>query len=171
MGLNDILLSTELLADLYENALLMPVADRTTASVSPGPGYPVLGGHKKNICLVVDCPGSPFLPEKHLLFITRMLEACRLSIDDTAILNQASGTLRIEKIREQLSSEKILLFGVDPDQLGIGLPLTPFESGELGGCRIFYFPSLDEINQTTAEGRNVKGKLWAVLQKIFELQG
>ena len=48
------------------------------------PPYKILGNHNRKITILVNAPGSPFLPDNQLSFLTKILEACRMNVGVSA---------------------------------------------------------------------------------------
>ena len=97
MSLNELRLSSSLVAMLYPNSLL----DMGNDDATQVPNKPVgeqkideetkalkwLGNNQKNILIVVRYNDIVHLPDDELKFLTGILTACKLSLDDVAIIN------------------------------------------------------------------------------------
>ena len=162
MSINDTVLTGELLEALYKNQLVLPVAAQPTTET-----YAVLGRNQRRICLLIDCAGTAFLPEQHLNFVSRLLDACHLSPDDIVLVNQASARVRIDALIAQLRPLKLLLFGVPATAIGISTAIADFEHLEQPGCMVHAFPALDLINQAGAAAQGLKKQLWTALKTMF----
>src|ERR1700761_3571638 len=77
-----------------------PTPKTAAPTEAPSTGYKFLGGNKKNISILVNSPGSAFLPDNQLTFLPKILEACRMNIGDVAIINTASAPVSIGLLRE-----------------------------------------------------------------------
>src|SRR5258708_37765994 len=108
MSLNNIQLQDFIIGELYKDSLLVS-SDRAPAATSPSAPaatpletttpYKVLGNHGRKVTILVNAPGSPFLPDNQLNFLTKILEACRLNMEDVAIVNHASASVNITALR------------------------------------------------------------------------
>ena len=94
MDLNSISLSAPVLAELYGNTLVEQGAysPNTEASIpakeeEKSTGWKSLGNNKKNILILVKYPDLEFLPEQQLNFLNGMLTACKIELNDTALIN------------------------------------------------------------------------------------
>src|SRR5690242_1891444 len=100
MGLNDIELSPAILAAMYKSLLVESEPDelkqfeppKNPAPPAPSveqsaPTWKQLGNNQKQILIVVRYEDSPILPDTALNLLTNMLNACKLSLDDVAIVN------------------------------------------------------------------------------------
>ena len=167
MSINDTILTGQLLEALYKNHLVIPGRDTLPATRASAGTYTVQGRNLRGICVLVDFAGTPFLPEHHLVFLTRLLSACRLSADDIALVNQASDAVQFDRLTGQLHPQILLLFGVPATAIGLSPALAFFENREMDACDVYAFPSLDEINREGADAQGMKKQLWAILKTIF----
>jgi hypothetical protein len=171
------------IADLYKNTLIhdpeavapiekaekvekRPVAAEKAA---PPPGYRYLGSNGRNISILVDFSNEPFLPDMHLQFLTKMLDACKLNLGDVAILNVSTTPVEIERLKNQLQPKYVLLFGVDTGSIKLPFQFPSFKEQEYAGSRYLFVPRLDELNVDTEEGKLLKSKLWVCLRKLFNV--
>lgn len=143
-----------------------PPAMPVTAPAA-GTVYKFLGNNKQQVVIVVRSPGEAFLPESHLQMLSKMLGACKLNLGDVAIVNDSTLRVEINILKEQLRPQKILLFGVSPDETGLPMHFPLFKDQDYGGCVYLHAPSMHELNQETEDGKVLKRKLWESLKKIF----
>src|SRR5688500_220954 len=109
MSLNNLALSSQLIADLYPTSLIEQVP-----SSSKKETLKFLGKNQKNILILVSKDNAVFLEDSELNFLTSVLTACKLSLADIAIVNLSS----LERpdylnIKKQLNSRIVLLFDVE----------------------------------------------------------
>lgn len=147
----------------------LPVADHQPAAASPDPAYSFLGGNLKKIILLQSSPDAPFLPEPHLVFLTKMLEACKMNLTDVAILNHFTRAVTISSLKAQLNPATIILFGLNPTEIKLPFTIPAFKIQEYDHCRYLCSPALHTLNQDTEEGKLLKSKLWLCLRKLFEV--
>lgn len=137
-----------------------------TATSAP---YKTLGNHRRNITILVNAPGSPFLPDNQLSFLTKILEACRLNMGDVAIVNHASAPVNITALRAQLQPSVILLFGLEPTTIRLPINFPVFKLQPYDQCTYLSAPALDLLVQTSEESKLLKSKLWLCLKSIFDV--
>jgi hypothetical protein len=178
MGLNDIILSSNMLTGLYKNNLIGP---EEKENLRPGPtpkeakeeaapeGYKFLGKNKKSICLITKCTDAVFVSEPDLNFISKLIGACKMNLEDVAILNQANTDIIISTLKKQLKPKSIILFGVDPTSIKLPIHFPAFKLQEYNGTTYLLAPTLEELNQETNEGKILKSKLWVCLKQLFGL--
>jgi hypothetical protein len=170
MSLNNIQLPGFLIEEWYSDKLIVSPAATSTLSAkgtkSPA-SFKFLGDNRRHITILVHAPGSPFLPDNQLAFLTKILEACRLTLADVAIVNNAADPVNIPEIRSQLSPKTLLLFGLEPSALRLPINFPPFKPLDYDGCTFLSAPGLDQLVAGTEESKLLKSKLWVCLQTIF----
>ena len=195
MSLNDITLPVFIIDELYKDNLLVspgaspaiPEAPATSqASPKPSPpiapqahpatptpaepsGYKFLGNHRRKVSIIVHSPGSAFLPDDQLSFLTKILEACRMNIGDVAIINNATTPVTVAALRQQLHPESILLFGLEPTAIRLPINFPAFRLQPYDDCTYLSAPALDIVSQPSEEGRLLKSKLWVCLKTLFNV--
>jgi hypothetical protein len=144
-----------------------------TAAPQPTPEtsapYKTLGNHRRKITILVNAPGSPFLPDNQLSFLTKILEACRLNMGDVAIVNHAPAPVNITALRAQLQPSVILLFGLEPTTIRLPINFPVFKLQLYDQCTYLSAPALDLLVQTSEESKLLKSKLWLCLKSLFEV--
>ena len=130
-------------------------------------GYSFLGNNNRSIVLLVNFSEAPVIPDVHLQFLSRMLEACKLNLGDVAILNQSKQSLDIKQLKEQLHPVSLVLFGVKSVDIGLPLNFPLFKPQVYDGITYLYVPALELLNQDTEEGKLQKSKLWVCLRQLF----
>ena len=119
MGINHIRLSSELIAALYPESLVegntpepakenvrisKPVADKS-------PAYHFLGENNRSICFLANYPEGDFLPDDQLEFLKKMLAACKLSLNDIALLNIARSAFNLADLKSTIASANNISLG------------------------------------------------------------
>lgn len=192
MSLNDIQLSSAQLADWYGRHLVAgsgneapgtrPAGPPAVAEIPPAatpathnPAPPAaakplqwLGKNQKNIAILVNYPKEAYLPGDELNFLASILQACRLNLGDVAIVNHAHFPLAPAALAEQLQSRYLLLFGVPVAEPALQ-QLAPFTPLQQNGCSIVQAPPLDQLNNNSPEGKQLKMKLWVCLKQLFNV--
>lgn len=175
MSLSDISLPGTVIADLYRDKLVQTgqsevkepaAADKTTTASN---NYKFLGNNQQQVTIIVDFDHEAFIPDKHLQFLTKMLEACKLNLGDVAIVNHAKKAVDMEVLRQQLNPAYVLLFGVEPTQTKLPLNFPQFKEQAFAGASYLHTPALDILNQDSEEGKLLKSKLWVCLKKLFKV--
>ena len=177
MGLNNIELTPSSLVALFGTVLIESEAGEInsftpapkTESKAPEINEPALkhlGNNQKQILIVVNYSDCPILPDPALSLLTNMLNACKLSLADVAIINFHNyRTNSSKEILAKFKSRQILLFGIEPADFGLPVNFPLFQIQALAGATFLYSNSLDEI----ATDKLAKSKLWVSLQHIFKV--
>ena len=131
MGINDLQLSAEMIAVLYpEN--LVAMGDPAPAGNTTGPEqlqalkterYSFSGKNLRSICVLVSTPDGGVMPEEKLVFLQKILEACKCGMDDIALINTYRQPLDLERLKSQFSPRVIFLWGVVPEITGLQNPI------------------------------------------------
>ena len=167
MDLNHIELPAFTVAELYRNSLVMPGQKTSSASLATEKIKPKsLGNNRRHILIAVNDSQSAFVSDKDLELLTGILGACKLSLDDVALVNmqQWEGP-GYKELTTSFNAELVFLFGITPQAFGLPLDFPHFQSQSFNQVRYLPAPVLAEI----AADRNLKTALWNALKKIFNL--
>lgn len=172
MDLNQVKLTPDLLGGLYRKVLVTennPLTTTRSAGIAHENNHqPIrsLGGHQRSILIVVNNPNSPFLKDEELTYLTRILNACKLTLEDVALVN-ISGISQVnyELLLQQYPSEKVICFGVTPEMLELPIDFPYYQLQKSGNSIYLHAPSLAALEPQETERR----KFWGSLQKLFNL--
>jgi hypothetical protein len=128
-----------------------------------------LGDHSKEIVVVVNDPASVYLNEPDFILLTSILNACRLTIADIALINLGNQNATLHQILNKLPSKLVIAFEVDSKALKIKLPTNFYKLTPLGESNLLFSKSLASMQGMDANAKQEKAKLWAVLKQIFQL--
>ncbi len=191
MSLNDIILTPGSLTGLYASALVQVDgaktsphahghgdADAGTGADAKEPARPAapaasaaspfkhLGNNRCSILVLVNYAGKAYLPDEELEFLTKMLLACKLSLDDVAIVNT-------NHYRDMISSDylryfkplTVFLFGIEPSGFGLPVSFPMYQVQSVAGVTFLYTPPLED----RLKDELFKSRLWISLKRIFNL--
>ena len=171
MDLNNIDLPASTLAELYRSSLVLPVDKSPEKVITPverptldTPEWKWLGSNKKNVLVLVRYADALYLPANDLELLTSILTACKLSLEDVAILNLYHyPDFDHAQAARALKPARILLFGIEP--AGIGLPknLPSFQIETIQQTSYLSSPEIASLR----EDRNLKTNLWNSLKRLF----
>ena len=138
MGLNNIQLKPNVLADLYKNSLI-----ETNATEVKQVKY--LGDNQKNILVIVSHHSVPFLTDQELNFLTTVLGACILSIADIGIINRSH--CEVTDLQNMINTEgrNVLLFGTEPLSIGLPINFPAFQLQAFNNRTYLHAPVLSQI--------------------------
>ena len=129
-----------------------------------------LGNNRKGFSIAVSDTDSVFLNDRHLAFLTKLLEACKLNLGDIALVNLVGEKAsRIDQIKKELKPSRMLLFGLSPLSIGLPLDFPQFKIQEYDGCEYLSGPALGEMDQDSREGKLLKTKLWMSLKQLLTI--
>lgn len=180
MSINNITLPDVLLANLYPDSLVgtvKAVADSKPAAtmvqveqevdpVLPRENLKSLGHNQKQISIVVNSDEAVFLPDASLQFLTGILNACKLSMADVALVNLATETsINYKEVVTAFQPKIVLLFDVEPAAFGLPMTFPHYQLQPFSGITFLYSPSLPALENDRAE----KMKLWASLKRLFNI--
>ena len=176
MSLKDFQIPLSILPELYKNSLIefstaQPSPAGTSSKKEPKKDEAVryLGGNDKKIAIVINEEGQSYLNDDDLLWLQKMLQACKLTLGDVAIVNVHTSKYSAAYIKDHLHSKKMILLGTTPELLEMPLNFPQFKPQEHAGCVYLFAPGPAELNNPSEEGKLLKTKLWVSLQKIFEV--
>jgi len=118
---------------------------------------------------VVNDPASVYLNESDFILLTSILNACRLTIADIALINIGNQKASLHEMLTKLPSLLVIAFDIDAKALKIKLPTTLYKTTPLGETNLLFSAALSTMQGTSADAKKEKGKLWTVLKQIFQL--
>jgi hypothetical protein len=165
MSLDNIQLTPIVLESLYSKSLY----DLNPANESKKPsgkaGVASLGECRRHVVVLVDDPGSLYLPEDDLNFLLGIMNACKLSMADIALINLNKNKTDYTAITDQFGTETVLLFGTDPETIGLPLQFPHYQLQRFNNQVYLSAVSLSELQRD----KTAKLNLWNSLKKVFAL--
>lgn len=128
-----------------------------------------LGKNQQNITIVLEDEVNKFIGEDNLSFLINILNACKLTPDDIAIVNIYRNAVDFTKIKATLNPRVMIFFDVLPESIDLQMQITPYAAAEISGVTLLAASNLSELNGGTANQKAEKAKLWQALKKIFSL--
>lgn len=128
-----------------------------------------LGDHLKKIMVIVNDANAVHLNETDLGLLSSILNACKLTLTDIALVNIAVQPLSMHEILNTLPSQLVLVFDLSAAQLKIKLPTTLYKPIVLGDTQILFSKSLDSMQGIDQTAKQEKSKLWNALKLLFKL--
>ncbi len=128
-----------------------------------------LGDHHKKVLVIVEDANSVYLNETDFILLTSILNACKLTIADIALVNMGNQETSLHQILETVPSLIIMCFAIEPKDLKIKLPNELYRVNELGESILFFSKALSSMQGTGIEAKQEKAKLWNLLKKLFDL--
>jgi hypothetical protein len=172
MNLNDIKLPASLVASLYHHTLVEgpeqlqkePTRIAVPAEKNPEPEWKYKGGNRKNILVILDYRNDTYLPENETNFFSGILTACKLDLQDVAIINMNNHPdATYKELMNYFKSKTLLLFGVEPASIGLPLSFPHFQVQSFANATFLFAPVLKELE----DDKLLKSKFWVCLRKVF----
>jgi len=165
MSLNDMSLDPVLLQDLYKNTLV-DIASKKAKTTKPQGSFSFLGNNKKGIAIIVSSKEAIHLADDELSFLLGILSACKLTMEDVAIMNiEKNNQATYQTIEAELKAKVILLFGVSTDQIQLPIQFPDYQIQKYNSQVYLSAPILGNIEKDKAE----KIKLWNSLKQVFSI--
>jgi len=168
MSLQNIQLSGDTITRLYTMPLVsMNIGQQSTAIRAEAvQDCRFLGSNKKNITILVNTRDASFLADQPFGFLTGILNACKLTMEDVALVNinnlKDTGYAGIYKTTQPVIS---LLFDVSPNNIGLPLQFPHFQVHKYNDITYIFSPSLTVLEND----KPAKAALWNGLKTIFQL--
>ena len=181
------ILPNSVLVNLYKESLVLGTApanvdkkeqpspaiepENATISTETTPIAPIkyLGEHQKKILVLVQDANAVHLNERDFDLLTSILNACKLTIADIALINTANKHFSLHQILEQAPSDFVLIFDIIPTQLKIKLPTKLYTPILLGTTQLLFCNNLSNMQGIDQDSKVEKMKLWNALKLIFKL--
>lgn len=162
MSLDNIQLPAAAIQDLFSKSLVQLNPEKP--AVTGTNGISLLGKNGQGILALVDYKDAVHLPDAALELLLNILSACKLSMDDAAVINlHHHPSLSYQQLSETLQARVLLLFGPGPEAIRLPLSFPPFQVQQYSGFTLLWSPPLEVLRTDKAE----KTKLWKCLQQIF----
>jgi hypothetical protein len=137
-------------------------------TVAPTP-IKFLGDHLKKIIVIVHDEEAVYLNDTDLGLLSSILNACKLTLADIALINTAKQPLSLHEILATLPSQLVLVFELTGAQLKIKLPATLYKPIVLGDTHILFSSGLKSMQGVAQTAKLEKSKLWNALKILFKL--
>ena len=166
MSLDNIKLPAFLVEELYRDSLVKLTPEHLTTTVLQEEELSFLGNNKHNILLIVNEPGYAFLKDEDLRFLLDILGACKLSMEDIALINfDKNPGIRYPDLLSRFAAGKLLFFGIEPTVLGVPLQFPYYQLQQYDNKTFLNAPSLRQL----AANKKEKLLLWTNLRKLFQV--
>jgi hypothetical protein len=166
MSIDNLHLSPTVIFDLYRDVLVDTNSPKPRQTSVKSKSISFLGENGKRIAILVNNDEISYLPDNELQFLTGILTACKLDLADVAIINLAkNSSINYSLLSEELSAEKILLFGVSPNDIDLPLQFPNYQVQRYNNQIYLSSPVLSAL----IVDKNEKLKLWNSLKQVFNI--
>lgn len=165
MSLDNIQLPGFVIQDLFQKTLIDLTTDKGQLK-DEQKELNFFGGNKQHISLLVNAADSVYINDHLLTFLSGILNACKLTLEDIAIVNIHSyPQLSYKKVIKELNPKIVMMFGIAPDKIELPFTIPEFQKQTFDGQIYLSSPSLEKLEKD----KELKKKLWITLQQIFSL--
>lgn len=164
-----------LLIDFYKNVLINKQYNElprinSTKNEQIKKSLEFLGENKKNIVIVVEDNESVFISDEKLQFLTTLLQACKLSLADVAIINIANKNLNYSAIKNQIPFEFLLMMGINIKPFELPLVFSKNKVQQFNNAHLLITENLNDLLGDSAEIKTEKRALWNALKMMFNIK-
>ena len=164
MSLDNIQLPSFLVQELYKKSLIESENNQLSTDSLKTSDFSFLGKNQKKILIIVSEENAVYLPDENLELLIGMLNACKLSLNDVALINyDRNKQMEYQSIQDTFNPRVILFFGIEPSTLSFPLQFPEYQLQSYNKQTYLSAPSLTLLSEQVPE----KKKLWACLQKLF----
>ena len=166
MSLDNLRLPSFIIQDLFQSCLVDLTLDILAKSGVKKGEINFFGGNNQHITVVVNTVNGEFISPEQLNFLSGIITACKLTLEDIAIVNIAAhSSLSYQKIITALAPKIVLLFGVSPETIQLPFVIPEFQKQVYASCLYLSAPDLNKLE----ENKDLKKQLWLILKQIFSL--
>lgn len=162
MTLKKLILNPYNTASLYKETL---VGNLTNEPSIQKENIAFLGKNLKKVMLIVNDENHFFVSEDDLQFLSKILGACKLTIEDVCIINIAKRRSTFLELAQQLHPEKFILFGVSPNELNMSIVFPAYHLQLHNNIQCLIADPISAMVKDTV----LKSKLWLNLKTMFLL--
>ena len=166
MSIDNIVLTPNVLQELYKRTLIADTTTQQQSDSSAKKNIIFLGKNQKQIIILVSNEEVLYLPDEQLSFLLGILAACKLTMEDVAIINiKKNEAFTYKTMDDELNADKIFLFGVEPAQIELPLQFPNYQIQKYNQQVYLTAPMLSVLQDDKTE----KMKLWTCLKQVFSI--
>ncbi|ACU59099.1 hypothetical protein [Chitinophaga pinensis] len=163
MSFDKLQLDPYILARIYNQPIIPGKKEPVAVVAEAAPKVKFLGENQKNIGLFIQNAGDAYLNDDLFNLLTNILNACKLGVQDIALINTAQyGNLPFSTWQTAVPMKQAVLFGIPPAAMGLEAVST-YQLVQVNGCQLICSDDLQIISQD----KMLKGKLWMGLKQLL----
>lgn len=165
MSFDQVQLDPYILARIFTQPII-PGKNAPVAAVPEGPvKVKYLGENQKNIVLFIQNESEAYLNDELFNLLTNILNACKLGMQDIALVNIAQYTaMPFAAWQGTVPMKQAVFFGITPASLSLE-SLPAYQVLQVSGVQLLFSDDLPAINQD----KTLKGKLWNGLKTLLSV--
>lgn len=163
MPLDQVQLDPYILAKIYTQPIIpgRVVTDEPVQNSLPKVKF--LGENQKNIGVFIQNGNEAYLNEELFNLLTNILNACKLGMQDIALINTAQyGNQPISVWQNALPVKQAIFFGISASSLGLE-DVPVYQVAAAHGTTLLFSDPLELIGQD----KQLKGRLWNALKQLL----
>jgi hypothetical protein len=171
------------IAGLYKDALVITQTDpepkasqqftnkKIKQDESPAPPIKklFLGDNKKNVAILIKDNSAVHINDEWLTTLSKLLSACKLTLEDVAIVNYANQNEIFSSLKETFQPKVALMFDVTTQDIQLPFTIPHYQVQRYADCIFMTAPSSTLSTETQEPVRSEKKKLWEKLKLIFNV--
>ena len=165
MSLENVKLPGFIIQYMFQKSLVKILDNKSKGVNTKNIEISYFGGNKQHILLLVNDPDNAFIDDAQLTFLSGILNACKLTLEDIALVNIADNSTNYKKLNEDLSPKIIIMFGVIPEEIQLPFVIPQFQKQSYNNQFYIAASSLTDLE----DNKDLKRRLWAVLQQLFSV--
>lgn len=166
MSLENFQIPFVLIPELYKNSLVQLEDKQTSTDNIEVENIKYLGRNVKNILILVADADAVHLSDASLEFLGQILQACKMNLNDVAIVNQRHHpNAGLQQCMEALQPTLIIDFGSIIKKWNPQYETSLYQVKEVDKCKLITAHPLSEI----AAQPELKKQLWLSLKAHFKL--
>ena len=126
--------------------------------------FKFVGENNRQIVILINEFTEEYIQPSSMKYLLAILKACKLELDDVAIINITKEKIELTKIMNLFSPKVILLFGIKNTDLNSSLNLNINQIFTYDKCEILVTTALNPFAPLSE-----KSELWYNLKSIFHL--
>ena len=127
------------------------------------------GENKKHVTIIINLDSTTVISTEWSTFLTSVLSACKLTLNDVVIVNTHKKTINYSQIITQFKSQYLIVFDVAPSLIGIPAAIPNYDIRVNDNCSFVFSESIALMLNNTADAKQVKMRLWTSLKKLFNV--
>ncbi len=164
MSLEKLIIHPFNIASLYQKSLVLSKNISTIENNTTLP-FKYLGKNNKLVTIIIEDEENLHISDIDLAFLTSLLNACKLSLNDVSIINVSKQKIDILQIQQHLNTKYLLIFGVTSTLLEIPMVFPEYHIHNFSETQILLSHKLTELQKNIA----YKKQLWDCLKKMFSI--
>lgn len=165
MDFNHLQLTDQQIEELYSSHLVIteptaatqPVVKAKTSTVG------ITGKNGKQFVWVVNEPDYPFLSDEDFQFLSEVISACKMNMDDISLVNIAQNNLAFDDLYKQLQPKILITSFLDQNWLPVSA--ESYTLKQQPAYQLYCTEALYIIRNDKAK----KSKLWLALKQMLGL--